>query len=124
MPPRPATTRCSPTSPASAGPSTLPGNEHVWHLYVMRVADRDEVLGRLHAEGIGAGIHYPVPVHLTPALAGLGQGPGSCPVAERAAGEILSLPMFPGITPAQQERVVDVLAALPDGRVTGGAGTS
>jgi dTDP-4-amino-4,6-dideoxygalactose transaminase len=95
--------------PGVRRPATMPGNEHVWHLYVTRVADRDEVLGRLHAEGIGAGIHYPVPVHLTPALAGLGQGPGSCPVAERAAGEILSLPIFPGITPAQQERVVDVL---------------
>ena len=91
-------------------PVTLPGNEHVWHLYVVRVDGRDEVLSRLHAEGVGAGIHYPVPVHLTPAMAEYGPGPGGCPVAERAAGEILSLPMFPGITRAQQERVAHVLA--------------
>ena len=124
MPPRPRYDELLADVPGVRRPATLPGNEHVWHLYVVRVADRDEVLRRLHAEGIGAGIHYPVPVHLTPALAGSGRAPGRCPVAERAAGEILSLPIFPGITPAQQERVVDVLAALPVGRVTGGAGTS
>lgn len=90
-------------------PATLPGNEHVWHLYVVRVARRDEVLGQLQAEGVGAGVHYPVPVHLTPAMADLGYAQGAFPVAERAAREILSLPMFPGITRAQQERVVDVL---------------
>jgi dTDP-4-amino-4,6-dideoxygalactose transaminase len=88
---------------------TLPGNEHVWHLYVVRVADRDELLRRLHADGIGAGVHYPVPVHLTPAMAELGYGPGSFPVSERAASTILSLPLFPGITAAQQDRVVDAL---------------
>jgi dTDP-4-amino-4,6-dideoxygalactose transaminase len=90
-------------------PVTLPGNEHVWHLYVVRVADRDELLRRLHADGIGAGVHYPVPVHLTPAMAELGYGPGSFPVSERAASTILSLPLFPGITAAQQDRVVDAL---------------
>ncbi|KGN39911.1 Pleiotropic regulatory protein [Knoellia aerolata DSM 18566] len=97
-------------------PTTLPGNEPVWHLYVVRVAHRDAVLERLHAEGVGAGVHYPVPVHLTPAMAGLGLGHGSFPVSERAATEIISLPLFPGITPAQQERVVDVLrrALRPD----------
>ncbi|WP_217897416.1 DegT/DnrJ/EryC1/StrS family aminotransferase [Geodermatophilus saharensis] len=91
-------------------PSVAPGNEHVWHLYVVRVAARDAVLADLNAAGIGAGVHYPVPVHLTGALAPLGHGPGDFPVAERAAGEILSLPLFPGITPAQQERVAEVLA--------------
>jgi dTDP-4-amino-4,6-dideoxygalactose transaminase len=90
-------------------PTTLPGNEHVWHLYVVRVTRRDKVLGHLQAEGIGAGVHYPVPVHLTPAMADLGYAQGAFPVAERAAREILSLPMFPGITTAQQERVIDVL---------------
>jgi dTDP-4-amino-4,6-dideoxygalactose transaminase len=86
-------------------PSTLPGNEHVWHLYVVRVKNRDEVLRTVQEDGVGAGVHYPVPVHLTPAMADLGRGPGGCPVAEAAAREILSLPMFPGITPDQQERV-------------------
>jgi dTDP-4-amino-4,6-dideoxygalactose transaminase len=68
------------------------------------------VLQRLNAAGIGAGIHYPVPVHLQPAFQALGAGPGSFPVTEVAAGEILSLPLFPGITTAQQERVVHELA--------------
>jgi dTDP-4-amino-4,6-dideoxygalactose transaminase len=92
-------------------PVVADGNEPVWHLYVVRVAERDRVLSELHAAGIGAGIHYPTPVHLTGAFAGLGHGPGAFPVAERMGGEILSLPLFPEITPGQQKRVVDVLAA-------------
>jgi dTDP-4-amino-4,6-dideoxygalactose transaminase len=91
-------------------PVTADGNVHVWHLYVVRVDGRDEVLSRLQAEGIGSAIHYPVPVHLHGAFAHLGYGPGSFPVAEAAARQILSLPMFPGITAAQQERVAEVLA--------------
>ena len=83
----------------------------------MRVAERDACSPHLQDEGVGAGVHYPVPVHLTPAMADLGHGPGAFPVSERAAGEILSLPMFPGITRAQQERVGEVLlgAALAMG---------
>ncbi|MEN3305815.1 MAG: hypothetical protein V7603_2017 [Micromonosporaceae bacterium] len=97
-------------------PVTLEGNEHVWHLYVVRVAGdgsptrRDAVLAKLNAAGIGAGIHYPYPVHLTPAFAGLGYPVGSFPNAELAATEILSLPLFPQITPEQQERVAGTLA--------------
>jgi dTDP-4-amino-4,6-dideoxygalactose transaminase len=90
-------------------PETLPGNEHVWHLYVIRVPRRDEVLKKLNAAGIGAGIHYPIPIHLQGAFKQLQQGPGSFPVAEKAAGEILSLPLFPQLTAAQQERVADEL---------------
>jgi dTDP-4-amino-4,6-dideoxygalactose transaminase len=92
-------------------PRVLDGNEHVWHLYVVRVPDRDRVLKELHAAGIGAGIHYPVPIHLTAAFAGLGYAEGAFPVTERAAREILSLPLFPEITRSQQERVVSVLMA-------------
>ncbi|MDU0313008.1 DegT/DnrJ/EryC1/StrS family aminotransferase [Phycicoccus sp. M110.8] len=90
-------------------PTTLEGNDHVWHLYVVRVDRRDEVLRHLQEEGVGAGVHYPTPVHLTPAMGHLGYGPGRFPVAERASQQILSLPLFPGITPSQQERVADVL---------------
>jgi dTDP-4-amino-4,6-dideoxygalactose transaminase len=96
-------------------PRTLPGNEHVWHLYVVRVPDRDRVLRELHEDGVGAGIHYPVPVHLTPAMAHLGGTRGQFPVAERAAEEILSLPMFPGITASQQERVAEALTRALQG---------
>ncbi len=92
-------------------PRTLDGNEHVWHLYPVRVADRDRVLKELQAAGVGAGIHYPVPIHLTSAFAGLGYAPGAFPVAERTARELLSLPLFPEITPAQQERVVSALTS-------------
>ncbi|WP_026425893.1 DegT/DnrJ/EryC1/StrS family aminotransferase [Actinokineospora inagensis] len=91
-------------------PVVAAGNVPVWHLYVIRVANRDAVLGKLHAEGIGAGIHYPTPVHLTGAFADLGLGAGAFPNAERLGAEILSLPLFPEITEAQQERVVSVLS--------------
>ena len=67
------------------------------------------MLAELGAAGIGAGIHYPAPVHRLPAFADLGDRAGAFPVAERAAGEILSLPMFPGITADQQERVAAAL---------------
>jgi dTDP-4-amino-4,6-dideoxygalactose transaminase len=90
-------------------PKTLPGNVHVWHLYVVRVPDRDRVLKELHAAGAGAGIHYPTPVHQTGAFAHLGYGSGAFPVAERCAGELLSLPLYAEITAEQQERVVSVL---------------
>ncbi|MBA8792705.1 dTDP-4-amino-4,6-dideoxygalactose transaminase [Friedmanniella endophytica] len=90
-------------------PVSAPGNEDVWHLYVVRVAERDRVLDELHRAGIGAGIHYPVPVHLTEAYRYLGYKPGAFPVAERAAGEILSLPIYPHLTEQQQDWVIDAL---------------
>ena len=93
-------------------PRTLEGNEHVWHLYAVRVLERDRVLKELHAAGIGAGIHYPEPIHLTAAFAGLGYARGAFPVAERTARDLLSLPLFPEITAAQQERVASVLISV------------
>lgn len=90
-------------------PRTLEGNEHVWHLYVVRVPERDRVLKELQAAGIQAGIHYPVPIHLTAAFAGLGVAEGAFPVTERASRELLSLPLFAEITAGQQERVASAL---------------
>jgi dTDP-4-amino-4,6-dideoxygalactose transaminase len=87
-------------------PVTLDGNVHVWHIYCVRVPNRDEVLAKLNAAGVGAAIHYPIPVHRTGAFASLG---GSFPNAEATAPEILSLPIYPQITPDQQERVVQAL---------------
>lgn len=101
--------------PGVRTPRVLPGNEHVWHLYVVRVTERDRVLDELGRAGIGAGIHYPTPIHLVPAFAVTSLGPGAFPVAERVAGEILSLPMFPGITASQQATVVEALASAVTG---------
>ncbi|MBD7958555.1 DegT/DnrJ/EryC1/StrS family aminotransferase [Microbacterium sp. Sa4CUA7] len=90
-------------------PAPRPGNVDVWHLYVVRVDDRDDVMARMGAAGIGVGIHYPTPVHLTDAYAGLGGRRGQFPVAEAAADRILSLPMFPHLTQRQQELVAEAL---------------
>jgi dTDP-4-amino-4,6-dideoxygalactose transaminase len=90
-------------------PRAVPGNVHVWHLYVVRVPNRDRVLRHLNERGIGAAMHYPIPLHVTPALASNRFRPGQFPVAEALAANILSLPLFPQISAAQQERVVRVL---------------
>ncbi|MGH9154550.1 MAG: DegT/DnrJ/EryC1/StrS family aminotransferase, partial [Acidimicrobiales bacterium] len=74
--------------PGVTTPGVGEGNEHVWHLYVVQVPDRDRVLAELQGKGIGAGIHYPKPVHLHGAFASLGLGRGTFPVAEAAAGRI------------------------------------
>ncbi|HXJ77673.1 MAG TPA: DegT/DnrJ/EryC1/StrS family aminotransferase, partial [Candidatus Methylomirabilis sp.] len=78
----------------------------VHHLYVVQVSDRDRVQQELGAAGIGTGIHYPIPLHLLKAYEGLRFRPGDFPVSEEAASQVLSLPMFPELLPAQQERVV------------------
>ena len=78
----------------------------VYHLYVIRVRDRDSLLRRLAEENIGAGIHYPVPLHLQKAYDSFGYKSGDFPVTEKVASEIVSLPMFPNLSAEQQTRVV------------------
>jgi dTDP-4-amino-4,6-dideoxygalactose transaminase len=90
-------------------PKTRSGNEHIWHIFAVRVPRRDAVLGALNAAGIGAGVHYPVPIHLQGAFKQLGYRRGDFPVAERAADEMISLPLFPEITEQQQQQVVTQL---------------
>jgi dTDP-4-amino-4,6-dideoxygalactose transaminase len=90
-------------------PDVMAGNDHIYHLYVVRVPRRDDLLKLLHASGIGAGVHYPTPIHLQGAFRALGHRAGDFPEAESAAKEILSLPIFPEITEEQQERVFDAL---------------
>jgi dTDP-4-amino-4,6-dideoxygalactose transaminase len=85
-----------------------PRGRHVHHLMVVQVPERDRVLDSLHAAGVGAAIHYPIPLHLQEGAPGLGQ-PGQFPVSERLASSILSLPLFPGITAGQVETCVAVL---------------
>ena len=82
---------------------------HVFHVYAIRVRERDEVMRLLEERGIGCGIHYPIPVHLQECYRDLGYQLGDFPVSEQCAKEFLSLPMFPELTPAQVEIVAEVV---------------
>jgi dTDP-4-amino-4,6-dideoxygalactose transaminase len=91
-------------------PKQAADRRHVYHLYVLRTNNRDQVLKTLADKGVQCGIHYPVPLHLQDAYKSLGIPQGSLPIAERCAKEIISLPMFPESTPDQISRVVRELA--------------
>ena len=84
----------------------------VYHLYVVRTNNRDEMISHLKKAGIGTGIHYPVPLHLQKAYVSLGYNPGDFPVAEAVSSEILSIPMFPQLTALQQARVVSEIVSF------------
>lgn len=86
-------------------PAGVGGRDHVCHVYAIRTRERDRVRQELGECGIGTGIHYPVAVHMQPAYADLGYGPGSFPVSESFAAETLSLPLFPELTRGQIELV-------------------
>jgi dTDP-4-amino-4,6-dideoxygalactose transaminase len=90
-------------------PTEAPHNTHVYHIYAVRVRDRDKVLQRMTARGVNCGVHYPVPIHLQKAYSFLGLKPGSFPIAERCAKEFLSLPMYPELRPDQIQTVVQAL---------------
>jgi len=77
---------------------------------VIRTPRRDELLQHLHSQGIGAGVHYPLPLHLQPAYAALGGRSGDLPVTEAVAETCLSLPLYPEMTEEQQDRVVQAIA--------------
>jgi dTDP-4-amino-4,6-dideoxygalactose transaminase len=85
----------------------------VWHLYVVRHPRRDALMAALAERGIATLVHYPTPLHVQPAFAPLGYRRGDFPVAERAAREILSLPLFPEMTEAQVEAVVEAVRNAP-----------
>jgi dTDP-4-amino-4,6-dideoxygalactose transaminase len=85
---------------------------HVYHLYVIRTAARAQWQEALQSDGIQTGIHYPIPVHRMPAYADLVPAGASFPHAERAAAEVLSLPMFPEISAEQCETVARALRSL------------
>jgi dTDP-4-amino-4,6-dideoxygalactose transaminase len=89
--------------------------EHVYHLYVVRVPQRDELWQFLRDQGVGVGIHYPVPCHLQPAFQHLGYREGDLPVTEQITDEILSLPMYPELAAEQQVYVVDKIREYYDG---------
>ena len=96
---------------AVARPVAARDVRHVYHIYAVRTHARDRVRSELHAAGVQAAIHYPIPVHLQPAYANLGYTRGDFPVAERAADEVLSLPMYPELTSRQIERVAGAVAS-------------
>lgn len=93
-------------------PTALPHVRHVYHIYATRSANREKWQAALQARGIATGIHYPTPVHLLPAYADLGYKAGAFPHSEKAANEVLSLPMYPELTAAMQSEVADALIDL------------
>jgi dTDP-4-amino-4,6-dideoxygalactose transaminase len=99
-------------------PVERPGARHVYHLFAVRVpaggaaARRDRVRGALLDAGIEPGVHYPVPLHLQPCYASMGMGEGSFPEAERAAREVLTLPLYPQLRDAQADQVAETLARI------------
>jgi len=90
-------------------PIEMPWAKHVYHAYTLRSSDRDGLQVALTAQGIHTGIHYPVPVHLQPAYADLGYGPGAFPQAEAAAKQVLSLPLYPELTEDSVKRVASAV---------------
>jgi dTDP-4-amino-4,6-dideoxygalactose transaminase len=92
-------------------PETLPQGDPVYHLYVIRASDREDLRRHLTTDGIGSGIHYPVPIHLQRAYATNGGATVSLPVTEAAASQILSLPMYAELTDTQIEIVCESIAS-------------
>lgn len=97
--------------PAVTPPAVDPANEHIFHQYTLRAERRDGLLVHLKAQGIGCAVYYPVPLHLQPCFAPLGYRRGSLPVTEAVMDEVISLPIYPELTDAQQDRVI---AAVTD----------
>jgi dTDP-4-amino-4,6-dideoxygalactose transaminase len=97
------------SAPAVAAPYEPQWSKAVYHLYIVRVKNRETVQKNLSEKGISTGLHYPVPLHLQKAYSQLGYKQGAFPVTEKAAAEILSLPMFPGLT---EEQILDVAEAM------------
>jgi dTDP-4-amino-4,6-dideoxygalactose transaminase len=106
-----------PMTGSVALPYQSSASKSVYHLYVVRAQNRDELQKQLNDAGIGTGIHYPIPVHLQNAYNSFGWKRGDFPVTEEAADQILSLPMFAGLQSEQQQRVANVVAEFASVRV-------
>jgi dTDP-4-amino-4,6-dideoxygalactose transaminase len=90
-------------------PTAMPYSHHVYHVYAVRTAQRADLQQKLQNQGIQTGIHYPIPVHLQKAYSDLGYKPGDFPKSEKAASEVLSLPMYPELSEAQVETVASAV---------------
>ena len=93
-------------------PAEDSGNRHVYHQYVIRAKNRDELQKYLESRGIVTRVYYPLPLHLQHCFADLGYKEGDLPISEMLAGEVLALPIFPELLPEEQERVVEEIAAF------------
>ncbi len=98
--------------PEVTTPVVDPANESIFNQYTLRVERRAELQAHLKVRGIGNAIYYPLPLHLQPCFAYLGYRQGSCPVAERAAEEVLSIPVYPELTLGQQDEVGDAIRSF------------
>jgi dTDP-4-amino-4,6-dideoxygalactose transaminase len=94
-------------------PLTDPANEHIFHQYTVRSRRREDLVAGLKAAGIGCAVYYPTPLHLQPCFAALGYRAGQLPEAERAAREVVSLPVYPELTAAQRDEVIDAVRRAP-----------
>jgi dTDP-4-amino-4,6-dideoxygalactose transaminase len=95
-------------------PAIDPANEHIFHQYTIRAAGRDGLIEHLKARGIGCAVYYPLALHLQPCFAHLGYRRGSLPVTEAATAEVLSLPVYPELTEAQKDAVVEAVHEFYD----------
>jgi dTDP-4-amino-4,6-dideoxygalactose transaminase len=107
----------APLSETVICPSEPSHSKSVYHLYVIRTQFRDELQNRLSEAGVGTGIHYPIPIHLQAAYSRMGWKRGDFPVSERAADEILSLPMFAGLSRDQQKHVAETISQFANSYV-------
>lgn len=98
--------------PAICPPKTDPANEHIFHQYTLRVERRDALVAHLKSSGIGCAVYYPLALHLQPCFADLGYRRGSLPVTEAAMEAVLSIPIYPELTAAQQDAVVRAVKAF------------
>lgn len=98
--------------PAVCPPRVDPANEHIFHQYTIRVERRDALVAHLKARGIGCAVYYPLALHLQPCFAHLGYGRGSLPATEAAMAAVLSIPIYPELTAAQQDAVVGAVNAF------------
>jgi dTDP-4-amino-4,6-dideoxygalactose transaminase len=95
--------------PAVCPPRTDPANEHIFNQYTLRVPRRNELQAHLKAKGIGNSVYYPLSLHLQPCFAHLGYAEGDLPVSEAASAQVISLPVYPELTEAQQQTVIDAV---------------
>ena len=99
----------APLAPAIVTPTVRDGCRHIYNQYTLRVPNRDELRTHLSEHSIGTEIYYPVPLHLQECFKDLGYKEGDCPHSEAAAKSVLSIPIYPELTPEQQEYVVDTI---------------